>query len=50
MRDRVVNVKFYSIMLIDEELLPTDEAPSQQVVQVTLRQLSSIDETFELQF
>ena len=48
MRDRVVDIKFYSIMLIDEELLPTDEAPGQQVVQVTLSQLPPIDETFKL--
>jgi hypothetical protein len=37
-------------MLIDEEFLPTDEAPGQQVVQVALGQLSPIEETFELQF
>jgi hypothetical protein len=48
--DRVVNIKFYSIMLIDEKLLPTDEASGQQVVQVTLGQLPPIAETFELQF
>ena len=50
MCNRVVNIKFYSIMLIDEEFLPTDEASGQQVVQVALGKLPPIEEAFELQF